>query len=286
MHVTYEPNLCKTELMQGDVLARTPELNEVLRTVHPHFQDAKNQFFLVLTQSCDLVLRGEHCKTPYISLAPVRSLDLVIERQLAQLPSADVKAELLVLGDKAKTKASEFLNRLLNNNESSYFYLDSEDTPLNTDSVAFLKLSIAVKSDLHFGTCSKAKILQLESTFQAKLGWLVGQMYSRVGTTDWESAKLSKKISQVLKEAAIWIEDSKVSPLEQVFKANALANPDAKMSQQEIQRVISQVPSKRKRVMAEATRVVHEALGAEHPQLSELLQKRLERDEGLGALLR
>lgn len=125
LHFTYEPNLCKTELMQGDVLERTPAIDDLLKVVHPHFHGRqKNLFFIVLTQSCDLVQRtaGGGCKAPYITLAPVRSMDSVIDRHLAQLPTPKVTAELPVLGAKAKTKASEFLGRLFNNNELGYFY--------------------------------------------------------------------------------------------------------------------------------------------------------------------
>ena len=47
------------ELSQGDILKRTPELDEILAKVHPHFhQHRKNLYFMVLTQSCDLVIRN------------------------------------------------------------------------------------------------------------------------------------------------------------------------------------------------------------------------------------
>jgi hypothetical protein len=89
LHFTYASNLCKTDLMQGDVLERTPAIDQLLKVVHPHFHGhQKNLFFIVLTQSCDLVQRkgGSGCKSPYITIAPVRSIDSVIERHLAQLP--------------------------------------------------------------------------------------------------------------------------------------------------------------------------------------------------------
>src|SRR3954447_2573112 len=101
MHFTYERDkFCGTELMQGDVLRRTPALNGLLKEVHPHFyQHPKNLYFMVLTQSCDLVPRGRSnaCKAPYIAITPVRTLDMVIERHIAQQSAAEVKAELPVL---------------------------------------------------------------------------------------------------------------------------------------------------------------------------------------------
>ena len=270
------------------MLERTPAVNALLQEVHPHyFQHQKNLFFMVLTQSCDLVQRGGgSCKAPYITLAPVRSLDLVVERHLAHMPVANVSAELPVLGARAKNKASEFLQRLFNNNESGYFFLDSEDTPLDSDCVAFLNLSIAIKADLHLETCLKAKVLQLDATFQAKLGWLVGQMYSRVGTLDWDPAELTRKVAKVLQEAAIWIDDGKVAPLEAAFGAFAQANPGSPMSQSEISRAIAKVPSKRQLVLKEAARVIDEALGPAEVDLAERLRKRLEGDAGIATLLK
>lgn len=52
--------------------------------------------------------------------------------------------------------------------------------------VAYLKLSIALKSKEHYDKCLAAKKIELADEFKAKLGWMVGNMYSRVGTADWE----------------------------------------------------------------------------------------------------
>ncbi|EAQ33484.1 hypothetical protein NB311A_00285 [Nitrobacter sp. Nb-311A] len=187
------------------MLRRTSAINDLLQAVHPHFHNhPKNSCFLVLTKSCDLVPRGRdrQCKAPYIVIAPVRALDAVVQKHLDELNSADVKAALPVVGNRAKSKLSEFMQRLLNNNESGYFYLDAEDTDLPEDSVAFLNLSIAIKTNHHLQTCIDAKVLQLTDTFQAKLGWLLGQKYSRVGTPDMDADKARKKIAAALQTVA------------------------------------------------------------------------------------
>lgn len=288
MHFTYDDRHCERELMQGDVLARTSELNALLRDVHPHYaQHEKNLFFLVLTQSCDLVPReGGRCKAQYISIAPVRSLDLVVERYLAQQPSLRVRSELPVMGAKFKGKATEFLQRLLNNNEQEFFYLESAETALGGDCVAFLRLSIAIKADLHYATCAAAKILQLNSTFQAKLGWLVGQMYSRVGTDDWDKADAGKKIAEILSGAAIWVDDAKVGAVEEEYKKLSAASPDAKMSVQDISRVASSAPSKKQKVIAEAMRVIESVLGESEAETAEKLRRRLSGDGAISQLLK
>jgi len=99
------------------------------------------------------------------------------------------------------------MQRLLNNNEPGYFYLDAEGAELGVDCVALLNLSIAIKSDLHLRTCTAAKMLQLTDTFQAKLGWLVGQLYSRVGTQDMDPDRGAKKIADALEGVALWVDD-------------------------------------------------------------------------------
>ena len=288
MHVTYDFDLSRTDLMQGDVLKRTPALDEILKTVHPHFYEhPKNLYFLILTQSCDLVIRqGGQCKAPYISLAPVRSLDLVLDRRLAQSSQAEVKAELPVVTAKNKQKLSDFLRRLFNNNEPSYFYLNSKDTLLETDCVAFLNLSIAIKADLHFKTCLDAKILQLNDTFQAKLGWLVGQMYSRVGTQDWEPKALNAKVRETLEDAAIWVEDAHARPLVEAFRRLQQARgEDAEMTASEVTQAISSVPSKKQLVMKEADKIIRAAVGNDQVSLAEKIRKRLDNDTNFSSLL-
>jgi len=285
MHLTYDSNLSATELMQGDVLKRTPSLNSLLEKVHPHFfQHPKNLFFMVLTQSCDLVPRSPAggCKAPYISIAPVRALDLVIERHVLQLQAANVKAELPVLGDKSKTKSAEFLRRLFNNNEPGFFYLDAADTPLPADCAAFLPLSIAIKSDLHLAACLEAKVLQLTPNFQAKLGWLVGQQYSRVGTADWPPEALTKKVHKALEDAAIWIDEGKIRDLEDIL---AGTDPEIIMTRPEIASAVRKVPSKKQQVIERAALVIGEAL-PNNVEVAEKLRKRLESDAALTTLLK
>lgn len=289
LHFTYETNFCKTMLMQGDVIERTPAIDDLLKVYHPHYYGRqKNLFFLVLTQSCDLVPRktGEACKAPYITIAPVRSIDSVIERHLAQLPAPKITAEVSVLSAKAKTKASEFLGRLFNNNESGYFYLDGEDTFLPCHCVAFLNLSIAIKADEHYGKCLDAKRLQLSEVFQAKLGWLVGQMYSRVGTDDLPQDVLTKKVQSALKDAALWVEDNKITVLEETYACLNADTPGVKMTSAQVTQAISRAKTHKQKVIEQATAVISKALGDDQVALTLRLRKRLESDAALTALLR
>ena len=76
IHFTYKHSPDMSSLCQGDVLQVTDGMRDILKEVHPYFLNKQYKYFMVLTQSCDLVRRnGGNCKTPYITLAAVRSFD-------------------------------------------------------------------------------------------------------------------------------------------------------------------------------------------------------------------
>lgn len=189
VHFTYKSTPDMTSLCQGDLLKTTDELKQVLKEVHPYFLNTQYKYFIVLTQSCDLVRRyGNLCKTPYITLAAVRDFDDFLENQLIRNKYAEKFNNLLLMDDKSELRAEQFVERLYNNTEPDYFFLYKDDSlSLQNSLVASLKVSIALKSELHYQKCLDAKMVELSDEFKAKLGWLVGNIYSRVGTTDWES---------------------------------------------------------------------------------------------------
>ena len=72
------------------------------------------------------------------------------------------------------------------NNRKNYFYLHEDVAcQISTRCCAFLSQSIALNANL-LETFQEYKIAQLKESFRAKLGWLVGDMYSRVGTQEWD----------------------------------------------------------------------------------------------------
>ena len=126
MHFTYALNPDRQNLMQGDVLGRTPEVDEILKEFHPYFYHNKNnKFFIVLTQSCDLAKRDiTFCKSPYINIAPVREIRDVLVRQIQLLNPPEIPMEdgVYPVTNKQQAKLSEFLQRLYNNNEPGCFF--------------------------------------------------------------------------------------------------------------------------------------------------------------------
>jgi hypothetical protein len=215
-HITYATP--EASLQQGDVIRRTEQIDSVLQDVHPHYLKEDYRYLMVLTQTCDLV-RGRigpsgRCKARYISVAAVRPFATVIRRELSKYLRHPFEQAHRLCDEKHRVSVRDFVAKLLNNNAAEYFYLHSEPSAgFNQPHCAFLTLSIALKSELHYEKCLDAKLLQLSDSFQHKLGWLTGNLYSRVGTEDWvpdvcEQAAFDARVEAIVYDACAWIESS------------------------------------------------------------------------------
>jgi hypothetical protein len=184
-HWTYESFDAQGDLGQGDVLEPSDELRSVLSQVHPHFLDDKYVGFVLVTQSCDLVRRhGGNCGIRYLNIVVVRELEGVLHDLLGQVCKAVSKG---VYTRESKGEARRLLERLFNQNEQALglFYLHPDaDVGIGAPAVALLRVGVALKAQ-HYEVCLRARRGRLTTEFRAKLGWLVGNLYSRIGTQDW-----------------------------------------------------------------------------------------------------
>lgn len=190
VHFTYNPHPDFNNLCQGDILQITPDLKGVLETVHPYFIQEQYKYFIVLTQSCDLVRRdGQNCKSAYISLAAVRDFNSFFEKEFVHNKHYAKKVNSILLMDSdVKDRAVQLIERIYNNTEPDYFFLYKEEAlGFPSSMIAYLKVSFTLKTSENYSICLSAKLLELSEEFKAKLGWLVGNIYSRVGTVDWDS---------------------------------------------------------------------------------------------------
>lgn len=216
-HFTYVEIPDKSSLKQGDILEKTPELLSLIERVHPHYYSDEYTHFQVLTQSCDLVKRNGNCKSRYITLAAIRSLDIVINRYIEEI-NKDASINIddkLFCSEKNKFLLASKLKKLYNNNDKDLFFLKGmPHQGLPEDSCTFLLLSIAIRAYEHYDLCLNAKILELKDNFQSKLGWLVGNLYSRVGTEDYvpygspDEKAFDELIDQTLSEYIAWVPDN------------------------------------------------------------------------------
>jgi hypothetical protein len=204
----------KTSLKQGDVLDRTADLTRLLLEYHPYFgRHEAYKYFMVLTQTCDLVRRPKP-KSRYINLAAVRAIEDVLRLEAAKSQDQWQKETRCISG-KLKGGLMLFLARLLNNNEPEYFYLHEDQTlGLTGNNCAFLAVSVPLRVE-HYECCLQAKTSELKEPFQAKLGWLIGNLFSRVGTAEWDAEVPDKKLSAAAKEIVdatfITVDDQQIS---------------------------------------------------------------------------
>ncbi len=242
-HFTYqevaEPD---ADLCQGDILQPTHEIRSLLAEVHPHFNNDKYVAFVVLTQTCDLVRRDrEPCKSRYVNLAVVRPLRDVL------LPLLDRVCQRVRLGGAAvdgvytfetKFRAEQLVERILNQNAQAegLFYLHSDmAVGIAVPSVALLQVSVAVRAQEHYDKLVRARSGRLRDEFQSKLGWLIGNLFSRVATEDMPRIQRKQIIVELLEpaddqdeEAPRWIPGVNV-PLAKKAKVTAagLSRPEA-----------------------------------------------------------
>jgi hypothetical protein len=205
-HWTYAqaPPGSDLDLEQGDILRPSEDLRKLFEDVHPHFCDAKYNGFLIATQSCDLVRRKKTPKALYISLAVIRPMVQVLPKLIAQtIRPICPGSRLFPEEDRAKIK--DLLERILNQNEHALglFFLHADsDSGIDEHSVSLLRVTVSVRSE-HYDKLTSARSGRIDVPFQAKLGWLLGNLYARPASPDWHDQedgpnKLGQLINQCL----------------------------------------------------------------------------------------
>jgi hypothetical protein len=223
-HWTYEAFAPDNDLLQGDIVEPTEELRSILRAVHPHFLDPKYTAFLLVTQSCDLALRNGRCNTRYLNIAVVRPIEAVLHDFLSHVCRPVVEGVYL---QETKGEACRLLERLFNQNEQAlglfYFHPDVE-AGIADPSVSLLRVTVTLKVE-HYHVLRQARRGRLCAEFRSKLGWLVGNLYSRIGTQDWsEPPERRKDLESLVKQyldpgepsyGPVWVPESCVTAARQ-----------------------------------------------------------------------
>jgi len=215
------------ELRQGDVLERNSALSNALREAHQYYADADGyDYFLVLTPSCELVRRNGGCSSRYITLAAIRPLSLLVERQLQNYKKS-VKAPGLFCSLEKRGQAEQFLMRILHNTEEGYLFLPGELFAQTADDrCAFLKLSIAMRAS-HYDTCLSAKVFQLAEDFSARVGALTANLYGQVATEALEE-QADINVEEIIREfksrtldrhSIYWLSRQQIKVIDKAAKA-------------------------------------------------------------------
>ncbi|MFZ2656884.1 MAG: hypothetical protein WAX69_18265 [Victivallales bacterium] len=208
--------------MQGDIIRPTAGIRKILEDAHRHFLDSKYTSFIILTQSCDLVQRKEQpCKARYINLAVVRPIDDVLisflEAECDSVKIGETYIDGLFIAE-SKNRAKNLLSRIINQNEHGLglFYLHEDaDVGIAEPSVAMLQVSIALRRE-HYSELVSSRVGRLDPVFQSRLGWIIGNLYSRVATRDWDEKGRKRLTERILAsegsgKAPFWISQTTVS---------------------------------------------------------------------------
>ena len=177
------------DLQQGDILEPTEDIRNILFKSYPSLREKKIVALIVITQSCDLARREEHenrCKAEYINLAIVQRIEHVF---LSLVDKLCHKHRLRhgYYSATGKNSAIELIGRICNQNEWSIglFYLHPDASAgVAYRSVALLQAIYPVFAD-HYNMLVDVRGGRLAAPFQNRLGWLVGNLYSRVATVDF-----------------------------------------------------------------------------------------------------
>lgn len=239
------------QLFQGDILERTEELQEAIREAHAYYANADDySHFVVITQSCDLVRRGGRApKARYLTIAAARPLDLVVSRFLRRHEFNGHGLPVAICQREREIFAKQLLERLLHNTEEGYFFIRKGSAPsVVRDLCVFLPLSIALRSSVHYDACVRAKRAQMNDIFSAKVGWLVGNQYSRVATPDLEEEfekpdeYKSNFYQEVLLDKAVWLSATQFRELQRRTNAWRKTNPGQEISQDVVASLLQDLP--------------------------------------------
>lgn len=268
-------------------------MRSLFAEVHPHFDHEKYTAFLVLTQTCDLVRRNNQpCKSRYINLAAVRPLRDVLfallDRECGETVVGGTKLDGVYAADK-RYRAEQLLSRILNQNAQAegLFYLH-KDAGVNViePSVALLQVSIAVRALEHYETLIKARSGRLKAEFRDKLGWLIGNLFSRVATEDMKPADRKAILDELLQphdqnagNAPIWI------PKECIDRAKRTRVRLGGLSRAEIADVLAQQRAEppKEAALSRVVQAIRESLPGIGEERVDLVRRQLAADPIFGA---
>lgn len=185
VHWTYQDiGAAGGDLEQGDILYPSEDLLALFRDEHPYFFKDEFLGFMVASQSCDLVRRKGGVKASFISLSAIRPLSKMMPTLIAQVASPVAPSRFPVSGIEG---AKQLLERIFNQNEQSiglFFLFPDADLKLGEEAVATLRVTVPVSS-AQYDVLTRSRVGRLKPEFQAKLGWLLGNLYNRPATPDW-----------------------------------------------------------------------------------------------------
>ncbi len=240
----------ESDLEQGDIIRRGPELVSMLREPHSYYATAHDySHFIVLTQSCDLVRYSSGIKSNYITIAALRPFSKFVEKITNRSDCSLSQAPVQLLRAESKVLIKQKVEQLLHYDLPGYFFVPAGAVPsIDVPLVGFLQLAVSIKPE-HYEICRRDRVGKLQNVFSAKLGWLTGNQYSRVATPDIDEAnergdtlKLTNTLfKEYIDKEAFWLTQKQLGLFDRAVQEE-LADGDGPLSRRRALELASAVP--------------------------------------------
>lgn len=196
-------------LCQGDILAR--EIVAPVLQGHLDYFAQQEHFigYCVVTQSCDLA--NGRCED-FVTLAVMRYIDEAFLR---------IRFDRWDNAEKRRRMLENIINHDFN--KRAYFYLPADNDMGVPEAVVDLRVTFALDSDLHYAKLLEARRVSLSDLYAAKLGWMMGHLFSRVATPDWDDAGLAQTKKAYAKALNDSITQADKTSLKYLFLLNRIA---------------------------------------------------------------
>lgn len=257
------------QLRQGDILIKNDNLVNILKQAHQYYAEALDYtHFVVLTQSCDLVLRGKRKpKSRYITVAAIRPLRVIMKQFIDSYTEKKPEYPFPILKKENESAAKQLMERFLNNTEPDYFFIKAKSIEtVDEDSCCFLKLSVSLRAS-HYEDILRSKVGEMNDIFAAKLGWLTGNIYSRVGTPDIEDYfeepdKIRQKFyEETLFGSCLLMSHAQSKALEEISKLEGLEKGE-KFSEESFLALAEKLPDDMELISEQVRKTVEGQLNA------------------------
>lgn len=182
----YSDRIAENSLLQGDILKVDGNFRQRFKEFYPAIKHPDNEikYVMVLTQSCDLVKTAKRKpKLNHINVCLVRSLKTLIQRVVDEEIKPVFILDKNLLPRNALDQLKDRISKLLNNTDQKTCFFLPKHAPFTEDMAALLPLSFSFRID-HYDELLRNRVLGLKSEFQAKVGYIISQLYGRIGTPD------------------------------------------------------------------------------------------------------
>lgn len=287
-HWTYTNFGTKEDLQQGDMLFALPEDCLSLKSIDTFFTVEQIRGYLVVSQTCDLVRRPK-LNAECINLAVILSLAHVLQNLFA---SKLGYLQAGIFNESNREDTLDFIAKVVNQNEwaRALFYLHPDlEAGITVHSVALLRFVVPIPTT-KYDRLLKLRCGRLTTEFQNKLGWMTGNLFSRIGVPDWKEkvgeVKENELVNDILAlgfphDAPMWVNEKAFNKVvERHSNVSLLEYP-------ELQSLIEQhsPPSTLEKVASRARGILKEALNIDDRALLKKFEDYLKADVQLEAIL-